>query len=80
MGYSIYLNSLRIAGGTPVVLLVRAADVMAFPIDIIIGKKLLRKVKIINGKATARITTTTTNVLLSTFIFLNELISVRYDI
>jgi hypothetical protein len=63
-----YLNKLSIAGGIPVVLLVRAAEVKEFLMEIIIGKKLLRKTIMIIGRAMANITTTITNVLLSTCI------------
>src|SRR3989344_8697958 len=63
-----YLKRFIIAGGAPVVPFVRAAEVMLSFIESIIGKKLLRKTKIIIGRAIATIIITMTNVLLSTSI------------
>ncbi len=61
-----YLKSSCITGGIPVVLPVKAAEVTVSLIDTISGKKALRNVKIIIGKAIASIIMTMTKVLLST--------------
>lgn len=51
--------------GIPVPLFIRAAEFNFCPMEDIIGKKLLRKVKIIIGSAIAVIITAIINVLLS---------------
>ena len=58
------------AGGTPVVLLVKAAEMRLSFIESIIGKKLFRKTKTITGKAIATIIIIIIYVLLSTAMFL----------
>jgi len=64
-----YLKNSIICSGTPVLPLVRAAEVRLDPIDAIIGKKLFLKVNIMVGRAIAIIIITITYVLLSTAMF-----------